>query len=69
MLALDAALCPTLDGNVLTISTPEPERHAATVLAAAAGHVERLRSVRILPASLEDVYVAATGEALAEEGR
>ena len=61
---LAAGLQATVDGSVLTVRTAEPERQAAMILAAAAPFMTRLRSVRVLPASLEDAYLSVTGEQL-----
>jgi len=65
-LNLPAGIDVVAEGSVLTVRTTEPERQAAMVLSAASEHMVRLRSVQVRAASLEDAYLAATHEALAE---
>lgn len=63
--AILSTLKPEVDGSIVTFITPDPERHAASILADGASYLHRVRSIRVAPASLEDAYKAITGEALA----
>jgi ABC-2 type transport system ATP-binding protein len=56
----------TCADNLLTVRTTDPDRKAASVLAAVSQDMTRLRSVQVRPASLEDAYLAVTGEVLVE---
>ena len=58
---------PQIDGAVATFFGSDPERQAAAILAESAPYLHRLRSVRVLPASLEDAYLTLTGETLLAE--
>ena len=66
--AFGTATQPSIEGSVATFVTADPERRAAAILTGGAAHLERLRSIRVCPAGLEDAYIAITGEALAEDG-
>jgi len=48
-------------GSRAWLITPDPARAAANALAALNGDSGRLRTVRVLPASLESAYLAVTG--------